>query len=359
MTVRRSAQPCTLLDASVSPSCWPIALQPAAYTSRSLYPGCLARALPGICVLLAATGCILLTGVRCDRSRRINLVAPCWRCGRGCDRVVLGVGGGLLSTVYDFAGGDAEWEESGGSRLVLIERVIEVTMRNPITGLAPPGYRPYANMQPLAYGRAWLGGTPGQLAQQLRRHLCPPGLLALSLFAWFVFEVFRLGRRLHRRFVDGFAAVMSSACWAAGVGIACPDAVRDWILPSSTTSASRLPGQRPRLALPRRLKRSRQHARRGPDGRNHGSRQVTCDLEPSNLRLIDHHRQLEHPRPPGRLPDSVAAFSFQLPASGEQSSIFNLGEAELAHLASKSSSSTTPPPMARLRWSARASRGCG
>ena len=45
----------------------------------------------------------------------------------------------------------------GGSRLVLIGRVIEVTMRNPITGLGPAAYRPYANMKPLYYqGAYWI-----------------------------------------------------------------------------------------------------------------------------------------------------------------------------------------------------------
>jgi len=60
--------------------------------------------------------------------------------------------GVLFSTVYDFAGGEAEWDESGGSRLALIGRVIEVTMRNPITGIGPAAYRPYARMKPLLYG---------------------------------------------------------------------------------------------------------------------------------------------------------------------------------------------------------------
>ena len=68
------------------------------------------------------------------------------------------VGTGVLSSVvYKFAGGDAEWEESGGSRLALIGRVVEVTMRNPITGLGPAAYRRYAAVEPLPYGRAlWL-----------------------------------------------------------------------------------------------------------------------------------------------------------------------------------------------------------
>ena len=41
--------------------------------------------------------------------------------------------------------------------MALIGRVIEVTMRNPITGLGPAAYRSYARMTPLPYQRAyWL-----------------------------------------------------------------------------------------------------------------------------------------------------------------------------------------------------------
>ena len=64
---------------------------------------------------------------------------------------VLAVSGGLFSTLYEFAGGGEEWIGSGGSRLALIGRVIEVTMRNPLTGLGPAAYRPYAGMESLFY----------------------------------------------------------------------------------------------------------------------------------------------------------------------------------------------------------------
>ena len=59
--------------------------------------------------------------------------------------VILTGTGVLTSTVYDFAGGSAEWEESGGSRLLLISRVLEVTMRNPITGRLS-ALRPYDSL---------------------------------------------------------------------------------------------------------------------------------------------------------------------------------------------------------------------
>ena len=82
--------------------------------------------------------------------------------------LILTVAGLLGPAIFDFAGGEAEWDESGGSRLALIGRVVEVTMRNPITGLGPAAYRSYASMTPLAYRGALLAGSIGQLPQQLR-----------------------------------------------------------------------------------------------------------------------------------------------------------------------------------------------
>ncbi len=162
-----------------------------------------------------------LTWLRLPRLRWLAVVAI----------LVLAVAGGLFSRVYDFAGGDAEWEESGASRMLLIERVVEVTMRNPITGLGPAAYRPYANMKPLAYGRAYW------VAPQINSHnnyvdiFAHQGIVGLGLFAWFAFEVFRLGRRLHRRFVEGFAAGYVNGMLAAGAASLAIMMLADWILP--------------------------------------------------------------------------------------------------------------------------------
>jgi len=170
----------------------------------------------GISVALAA-----LTWLRFPRLRWLAVVAI----------LALAVAGGLFSRVYHFAGGDAEWEESGASRLLLIERVVEVTMRNPITGLGPAAYRPYANMKPLAYGRAFW------VAPQINSHnnyvdiFAHQGVVGLGLFAWFVFEMIRLGRRLHRRFVDGFAAGYVNGMLAAGAASLAIMMLADWILP--------------------------------------------------------------------------------------------------------------------------------
>ena len=139
---------------------------------------------------------------------------------------------GILSdAVYEFAGGDKEWAESGGSRLALIGRVLEVTMRNPITGLGPAAYRLYARVKPLQYGRAlWL--LPNVSSHNnyvdLFSHV---GLLGLGLFFWFVTEVALLGLRLRRQFTEGFAAGYLNAMLASLVGALIIMLLADWMIP--------------------------------------------------------------------------------------------------------------------------------
>ena len=137
----------------------------------------------------------------------------------------------FFSVIYQFAGGDAEWDESGGSRLVLYERVVEVTMRNPITGLGPAAYRLYARMRPLPYGRAlWV-------VPQVNSHnnyvdlFSHVGVVGLALFFWFAVELFRLGFRLRPRFTQGFAAGYVNSMLATWAGALIVMLFADWILP--------------------------------------------------------------------------------------------------------------------------------
>jgi hypothetical protein len=145
--------------------------------------------------------------------------------------LVLASTGVLSSVVYGFAGGDAEWEESGGSRLALIGRVFEVTMRNPITGLGPAAYRPYAQTRPLPYMRAlWLEPKVSSHNNyvDLFSHV---GLLGLGLFFWFAAELTKVGLRLRICFTDGFAAGYVNAMLAAWAGALTLMLFADWILP--------------------------------------------------------------------------------------------------------------------------------
>ncbi len=145
--------------------------------------------------------------------------------------IALAVSGVLFPSLYDFAGGEEEWVGSGGSRLVLIQRVIEVTMRNPITGLGPAAYRHYAIMKPLPYlGAYWLQPWVNSHNNyvDLFAHV---GLLGLALFGWFAVAFARTGLRLRWRYTEGFAAGYLNGMLAAGAASLVLMAFADWILP--------------------------------------------------------------------------------------------------------------------------------
>jgi hypothetical protein len=137
----------------------------------------------------------------------------------------------LIPTVYEFAGGDHEWFTSGGSRLALIRRVVELTLRNPITGLGPAAYRPYGLTDPLVYAHiVWMN-------PRLSSHnnyvdvFAHAGLLGLGLFLWFLGEVGWLGWRLSRRYQTGFLAGYVNGMFAAWAGMVVIMMLADWFLP--------------------------------------------------------------------------------------------------------------------------------
>lgn len=145
--------------------------------------------------------------------------------------LILLIVGILFSAVYEFAGGDDEWNLSGGSRMVLIQRVVEVTLRNPITGLGPAAYRPYANMRPLFYlGAYWV-------APLINSHnnyvdlFSHGGLLGLFLFFWFSWSLAQVGIQLHRQLSRGFLAGYVNGMLAAGCASLVLMLLADWMLP--------------------------------------------------------------------------------------------------------------------------------
>lgn len=145
--------------------------------------------------------------------------------------LIFGVLGLLFPVLWNFAGGDDEWIVSGGSRYVLIERVVNVTLRNPITGLGPAAYRLYANAEPLLYGRAFW------VAPQVNSHnnyvdlFAHGGILGLLLFGWFAVEYSLVGVRLYQRHWSGFAGGYVASMLAAGAGALTIMLLADWILP--------------------------------------------------------------------------------------------------------------------------------
>lgn len=145
--------------------------------------------------------------------------------------ILMAVSGFLFSAIYDFAGGDAKWSESGASRGVLIGRVIELSMRNPITGIGPAAYRPYGFTMPLYYeGAYWV-------EPRLNSHnnyidlFSQVGLLGLGIFIWFMVELLIAGWRLRGVFKDGFAGGYLAGMLGAWVGSMIIMALADWILP--------------------------------------------------------------------------------------------------------------------------------
>lgn len=145
--------------------------------------------------------------------------------------IALLVSGKLLSLVYEFAGGDSKWTESGASRGVLIGRVLELSMRNPITGIGPAAYRPYGFTRPLFYeGAYWI-------EPRLNSHnnyvdlFSQLGMIGLLLFFWFMGELLWLGLRLRKYFKNDFASGYVNGMVGMWVGVMAIMALADWFLP--------------------------------------------------------------------------------------------------------------------------------
>jgi O-antigen ligase len=141
------------------------------------------------------------------------------------------ISGQLLPSIYNFAGGEREWTVSGGSRLALTQRVIEVTRRNPVTGLGPAAYRPYARMKPLPYGEAFWVSPNVSSHNNYVDIFAHQGLVGLALFAWFSVEFIWLGLRLRKRFTEGFASGYVNGVLAAFASSLVIMMLADWLLP--------------------------------------------------------------------------------------------------------------------------------
>lgn len=139
--------------------------------------------------------------------------------------------GVLFTVIYDFAGGDEKWTESGASRGVLIQRVLDLSMRNPITGIGPAAYRPYGLTRPLYYeGAYWI-------EPRINSHnnyvdlFSQVGIVGLGIFLWFMAELAWLGWRLRKVFKGDFASGYVNGMLAAWAGIMVIMALADWFLP--------------------------------------------------------------------------------------------------------------------------------
>jgi O-antigen ligase len=156
---------------------------------------------------------------------------PKWRWLAMSALAVLAASGILFQSIFSFAGGDAEWEESGGSRLVLIERVLEVSMRNPITGIGPAAYRPYSATRPLQYERAyWLVPTVNSHNNYVDI-FSQTGVIGLILVLWFMIELLRVAWKLQARYRDGFVGGYVASMLGVWFSIMVIMALADWFLP--------------------------------------------------------------------------------------------------------------------------------
>jgi hypothetical protein len=161
----------------------------------------------------------------------IWLKLPRWRWIAVSVAIVLVSSGLLFQVIYKFAGGDDKWSESGASRGVLIGRVLEVSMRNPITGIGPAAYRPYGMMKPLQYGRALWTDPRINSHNQYVDIFSQTGIVGMIFFLWFMVELLRLGWNLWGHYHEGFAGGYVAGMIGAWVSIMIIMALADWFLP--------------------------------------------------------------------------------------------------------------------------------
>ena len=143
----------------------------------------------------------------------------------------LALSGVLFSSIYSFLGGDIKWDGSGASRLVLSQRVIEMTMRNPITGLGPGAYRTYGFASPLVYLQAVWSDPRISAHNNYVDIFAHTGIVGLGLFVWFLAELGWLALRMKRIYRNGFASGYVNGMLAALISISAVMLMLDWFLP--------------------------------------------------------------------------------------------------------------------------------
>lgn len=112
------------------------------------------------------------------------------------------------------------------TRQAAFEIVIQIIKANPLLGVGPANYYYYT---PLYSILGWY--VEFNSHNQYIDIVAQTGLLGLGFFAWFVFEVARLGWRLRNRFEDGFARAYVYSCLAGLAGTLVAGMLGDWFLP--------------------------------------------------------------------------------------------------------------------------------
>jgi len=114
---------------------------------------------------------------------------------------------------------------------VLIQRVLEDSMRNPITGIGPAAYRWYGMTRPLGYEGAWWVQPLINTHNNYVDLFSQTGVVGVVLFLWFMVELLRVGLRLQARYKEGFAGGYVASMLGVWVAIMLIMALADWFLP--------------------------------------------------------------------------------------------------------------------------------
>ena len=139
----------------------------------------------------------------------------------------------LFPAIYEYAGGDFEWGVSGGGRMLLYERTLELVEDHPILGLGPAAYRHYGFTRWLSLG----AGRALYLDPRISSHnnyidvYAQMGLVGLALFAWFLAALGWAGWGLRTRFDGDFEDGYVHGALGGLAGTLVAMMLVDWFLP--------------------------------------------------------------------------------------------------------------------------------
>jgi O-antigen ligase len=139
----------------------------------------------------------------------------------------------LFPVFFEISGGEREFENSWGGRLVLYRAVLELVKDHPILGLGPAAYRHYGYYRSISllygdayYRRPWINSHNNYIDIYAQM-----GLVGLGVFLWFLIELGLIGWRLSAHFDRGFAAGYVNGVLGGLMGTLVAMMLVDWFLP--------------------------------------------------------------------------------------------------------------------------------
>lgn len=140
----------------------------------------------------------------------------------------------MSTTIYEFAGGDAEMQLSGYSRLELYKAVLQDVWKRPILGLGMTAYRYYHYQQPLRYKNTLWFDPRISSHNDYIDVFAQTGLLGLGTLLWALGTLGKRGWRLTQSPEirgDGFAQGYVNGALAGMAGTAISGLLGNWVLP--------------------------------------------------------------------------------------------------------------------------------